>query len=131
MITDPDNPAHWLLLARDRLEKADALCERFGASWSGIELLHEAAERFLKAFLIHHRWGLVKTHDLSRLLAEAFQFDNRFDRFTEMTQSLTEQFWEQHYPGGDLDEVGHDYPALRQSLGEMVQIIEATIQSPN
>jgi hypothetical protein len=25
MITNPDNPADWLLLARDRLEKADAI----------------------------------------------------------------------------------------------------------
>jgi len=46
-----------------------------------------------------------------------------------MAQSLTEQFWEQHYPGGDLDEVGHDYSALRQALGEMVQIIETEIAS--
>jgi hypothetical protein len=32
-------------------------------------------------------------------------------------------------PGGDLDEVGHDYPALRQSLGEMAQLIETAIAS--
>lgn len=128
MTTDPNNPADWLLLARDRLEKADALFERFGASWSGIELLHEAAARYLKAFLIHHGWSLVKTHDLSRLLAEACGFECRFDCFADMTQSLTEQFWEQHYPGGDLDEIGHDYPALRQSLGEMVRMIEAAIE---
>ena len=48
MITDPNNSSHWLLLARDRLEKADALFTRFGSSWSGVELLHEAAERYLK-----------------------------------------------------------------------------------
>ena len=127
MITDPNNPADWLLLARDRLEKADAIYERFGPSWTGIELLHETAERFLKAFLIHHGWNLIKTHDLSRLLAEACNFDNGFDRFAETAQTLTEQFWEQHYPGGDLDEVGQDYSALRESLGIMIAMIEKEI----
>ena len=129
MITDPNNPADWFLLARDRLEKADALFERFGASWTGIELLHEAAERFLKGYLIHHGWQLIKTHDLGRLLAEACRFKSEMEQFAETTQSLTEQFWEQHYPGGDLEGVGQDYPALRQSLGHLVDLIESEIAS--
>lgn len=86
MITDPGNPEHWLLLAHDRLEKADALFDRFGTSWSGIELLHEAAERFLKAYLIHHKWKLIKTHDLSRLLAEVCNYDLQFECFSDMAQ---------------------------------------------
>jgi HEPN domain-containing protein len=130
MITDANNPGHWLLLARDRLEKADALFVQFGPSWTGVELLHEAAERFLKAYLIHHGWELVKTHDLSRLLAQACHFDPQLAQFAETAQSLTEQFWEQHYPGGDLDEVGQDYSILRKSLGEMVENIESSIVSP-
>lgn len=35
MITDAGNPEHWLLLARDRLEKADAIFVQFGPSWVG------------------------------------------------------------------------------------------------
>ena len=127
MITDAKNPEHWLLLARDRIEKADAIFLQFGASWTGVELLHETAERFLKAYLIHHGWELIKTHDLSRLLAQACQFDPQLSQFCETAQTLTEQFWEQHYPGGDLDEVGQDYSLLRKSLGEMIAIIESSL----
>jgi hypothetical protein len=47
--------------------------------------------------------------------------------FAETSSILTEQFWEQHYPGGDLDEVGKDYPDLRQSLGQLVALIEAKL----
>jgi hypothetical protein len=36
MITDPDNPSDWLLLARDRLEKADAISS--GSGHHGPEL---------------------------------------------------------------------------------------------
>lgn len=40
---------------------------------------------------------------------------------------MTDEFWAQHYPGGDLDEVGKDYPDLRQSLGQLVALIEAKL----
>jgi hypothetical protein len=110
-------------MAGDRLEKADALFERFGPSWSGVELLHEAAERYLKGYLVSKGWVLVKTHDLNRLLAEACQFDERIGEFAPACQNLTEQFWEQHYPGGELDEVGDGYSEIRTSLGRMFLMI--------
>ena len=128
MKTDPGNPGDWLVLARDRLEKADALHDRFGPSWSGIELLHEAAERYLKALLVAKGWKLVKTHDLNLLLAEAAEFNEECARFQEIAGNLTEQFWEQHYPGGDLDQVGQDYDEVRSQLGELVALIEKSVK---
>ena len=130
MITDPNNPLDWLLLAQDRLEKADALFFQFGAAWSGVELLHEAIERYLKGYLVHKGWVLVKTHDLGLLVAQATRFDPQFAGFAETSQILTEQFWEQHYPGGDLAEVGQDYPVLRQSLGAMITLIKVAVTPP-
>jgi HEPN domain-containing protein len=124
MKTDPASPSDWFMMATDRLEKADALFERFGASWSGVELLHEGVERYLKGFLVSRGWGVVKTHDLNRLLAEACERDSRFEEFADACRNLTEQFWEQHYPGGELDEVGDDYPAIRGSIESMLQLIK-------
>lgn len=123
MMTDPANPDHWFLLAKDRLEKADAVYAQFGASWTGVELLQEGAERYLKGYLVSRGWTLVKTHDLSRLLAAACDFNESFSSFVTPCQILTEQFWEQHYPGGDLDEVGDGYCELRDAIGGMVSLI--------
>lgn len=103
---------------------ADLLHEAEGASPAVVELLQEAAERYLKGYLISQRWPLVRTHDLNRLLAEAAQKDRRFEEFAEAAQSLTEQFWEQHYPGGDLTDVGSHYELLRQAIGRMAVLIE-------
>lgn len=128
MLTNPSNPFDWILLAKDRLEKADALQERFGASWSGVELLHEATERYLKAFLVSKGWKLVKTHDLNLLLAEASQYDTEFAIYHDLAANLTEQFWEQHYPGGDLDQVGNDYEELRQELGKLLHLIDSNLK---
>ena len=127
MITDPQNPQHWILLAQERLEKVDALFERFGSSYSGVELLQEAVERFLKGYLVAKGWHLIKTHNLSELVAEAAGYDADFKRFLDFAASLTQQFWEQHYPGGDLTEVGSDYTDLRQQAGELVALILASV----
>lgn len=127
MKTDETNPLDWLAAGRMRLRSADLLQATEGASPVVIELLQEAAERCLKAYLISRHWTLVRTHDLNRLLAEAARHDSRFTRFADAAQSLTEQFWEQHYPGGDLSEVGANYDVLRQAIGEMVAMIETEL----
>lgn len=129
MKTDENNPRDWLRSARTRLHSADLLHPLEGATESVIELLQEASERFLKAYLLSRGWKLRKIHDLGALVAEAVDRDPRFAAFEDFADSLTDQFWAQHYPGGDLDELGHDYPALRQSLGDMVQLIEAEVES--
>ena len=127
MKTSEDNPADWLLLAKERLESADALFAARGACYSAVELLQESVERYLKGFLVSRGWQLERIHDLNRLLDLATAHHADFCRFQQLAQSLTEQFWEQHYPGGDLDEVGQDYPELRHALGELVALIEAAI----
>lgn len=127
MKTDEDNPADWLRSARSRLHSADLLHPIEGVTEAVIELLQEASERFLKAYLIDSGWKLRKIHDLGALVAEAVNLDPRFSAFEDFADSLTDQFWAQHYPGGDLTEVGHDYPVLRKSLGEMVALIEAEL----
>lgn len=127
MKTNENSPADWLRSAHTRLHSADLLHPLKGANESVIELLQEAAARFLKAHLIARGWRLRKIHDLGALVTEAVELDARFAAFEDFADSLTDQFWAQHYPGGDLTEVGHDYPVLRRSLGEMVNLIEAEL----
>ena len=113
------------MAGKSRLESADHLYEVEGSSPAVVELLQEAVERSLKAYLILRKWTLVRTHDLNRLVAEATKHDARFAAYHRFTAQLTEQFWEQHYPGGDLSEVGSDYAELRCQAGEMTQLILA------
>ena len=58
MKTDENNPTDWLRSARTRLSSADLLHPLEGATESVIELLQEATERFLKAYLIGFGWKL-------------------------------------------------------------------------
>jgi HEPN domain-containing protein len=124
MKTDEKNPKDWLFLARERLQAADALFQSLGATYSGVELLQESVERFLKAYLIGKGWKLEKIHNLSTLLDCAVAFDAHFKNHADLCENLTVQFWAQHYPGDDLSEVGFDYPELRQQAGKLVAVIE-------
>jgi hypothetical protein len=81
----------------------------------------------LKGYLLAQGWSLRKVHDLTFLNDEAKRFEVGFAAFDDLCESLTEQFWTQHYPGGDLTEVGSDYDKLRQQAGELIALILATV----
>jgi HEPN domain-containing protein len=124
MKTDENNPNDWLRSARNRLRSADILYENEGVGEAGIELIQEAAERALKAYLIAKGWELRRVHDLGALIADAVGLDGRFRGFEDAADSLTDQFWAQHYPGGDIGGVGHDYPEIREVLGRLFELVE-------
>lgn len=131
MKTDEANPADWFLLARERLESADVLFAGRGACFSAVELLQESVERYLKGYLIAKGWKLERIHDLNRLLDLAASYHALFRQFAPLTQSLTEQFWAQHYPGDDLTDVGEDFIQLRQQAGCLIAQIEEALRPPS
>jgi HEPN domain-containing protein len=123
MTTRETNPADWFLLASERLRAADALFGSLGSTWSGIELLHEAVERYLKGWLIGKGWTLVKTHDLQHLMAEAVAREPAFNAFMSLAIDLTDRFFAQHYPGDDLTDVETHYPELRRQTDGLLRLI--------
>jgi len=124
MKTSESSPQDWFLLAKERLESADALIGSRGVCYSAVELLQESVERYLKGYLISRGWKLERIHDLNRLLDFCIDHNASFSRFIPLAQSLTEQFWAQHYPGDDLSDVGLDYTELREQAGHLIALIE-------
>ena len=121
------DPADWFYLAADRLKVADVVWKSEGTTPSGLELLQEAAERYLKGYLLAQGWKLEKTHDLSLLLAQAIKRDPAFAKFQTLADDLTHEFFAQHYPGADWSELGNDYQTHRHELGELVLLIETSL----
>jgi HEPN domain-containing protein len=125
--TSAADPADWFAFAEERLRAADSLWKSEGLTHTGIECLQEAVERFLKGFLIAQGWSLLKTHDLSRLIRDAANIDVAFTQFFDLAESLTEQFFLQHYPGLDTTDVGEDYESLRRETQELVLHIQRAL----
>jgi HEPN domain-containing protein len=126
MRTRETSPADWFLLAAERLRAADALYSVQGATWAGVELLHEAAERYLKGFLIGCGWELRRTHDLAHLVAEAARLQPGLQEIASVAADLTDQFWAQHYPGGDLTDVAANYAELRDGVQRLAELVLPT-----
>lgn len=131
MKTDETNPNDWFLLGRERLEAADAVFAAHGPCNSAVELLQEAVERYLKGFLLGKGWTIQRIHNLSTLLDDAVQMDVRFQSFADLCESLTAQFWAQHYPGGDLTGVGADYEELRRQTTDLLALVMASVPVPS
>ena len=127
MITREDNPHDWFLLAADRLRGARVLFEAEGVTYLGIEALHEAVERYLKGYLVAQGGTIERTHDLARLLECAIGFDPRLAKYALLADALTQQFWAQHYPGGDLTDVGADYELLSKEASELADVILTSV----
>ena len=125
--TSETDPADWFFAAADRLRVADGTWERDGLTLTGIELLQEAVERYLKGYLIAKGWSLDRTHDLRKLLSVGMTYDPAFNRFKALVDELTDDFFAQHYPGGDWTNVGQNYETLRQQAGEIVSLIEQSL----
>jgi HEPN domain-containing protein/predicted nucleotidyltransferase len=60
--------------------------------------LQQAVEKWLKAFLLHHGWQLVRTHDLEALLREALQHEPSLQQYQGMCQRVG-KFIAARYPG--------------------------------
>jgi len=125
--SDENDPADWFYLAADRLKAADILWNSEGLTASGLELLQESVERYLKGYLIAKGWKLVKTHDLVTLTAQAATYDSWFASYRAFAQELTDDFFAQHYPGEDWQSIGQNYPDLRHQAGEMVSLIQLSL----
>lgn len=125
--TDESNPADWFAFAAERLLAADVLSRHDGTSASSVEALQEAAERYLKGFLIAKGWTLKRTHDLKVLVKDAAVFVPEFINFLDIAERLTAEFFEQHYPGGDLTHVGENYPEMRAEVGRIVALIQHSV----
>jgi len=121
------NPADWFYSAADRLKVADLAWAGEGLTQSGIELLQEGVERYLKGFLVASGWRLKKTHDLDVLLIEAIRFDARFNQFQALADELTRDFFAQHYPGGDWTDLGKNYESLRRQAGNLIEVIKQNL----
>lgn len=60
--------------------------------------LHQAVEKYLKAYIITSELDFQKIHDLSRLVKICGQKDNEFNQFFDRVMDLNTYYIETRYP---------------------------------
>jgi HEPN domain-containing protein len=115
------DPQRWFAAAARRRSLAERAGQEEGFALEVVELLQEAAERYLKGYLLAKGWHLIKTHNLEVLIDAAAQYEPRFAGFTDWAEALTRDFFVAHYPTGD--EVTADLETLRRETDAVIGLI--------
>lgn len=90
----------WILKADKNLDEAKFLFENNRPFEDVAYFVHQAVEKYLKAFLLHNSWELEKIHDLVKLVKEAVKFDKSFEKFIPAMEETTDFYIESRYPVG-------------------------------
>lgn len=90
-------PADWLRIAEKDLQRVHRLLEIRDNEAAGF-YLQQAAEKFLKAFLLSKGWRLQRIHDLEPLLNAALAFDSSLEQYRLALQRITGFYFVERYP---------------------------------
>jgi len=110
----------WFEKAKHDMETVKLIIDSSGYPDTAAILLQQAAEKYLKGYLISKGWKLVKTHDLKQLLNEAVKYDERLEKYYDLLERLTRYYAEVKYPFSEvlvsLEEVKADYETVKELL---------------
>jgi HEPN domain-containing protein len=127
---DSTVPDDWFSRAREDLVAASTLLAQGDVPNVVGHLLHQAAEKGLKAYLLGKRQAIRRVHDLDVLLDEAARFHPGLERHRQLCVRATEFYVDVKYPGVWPEPLGED--ELEQLLGQteaLLTDLETTLRS--
>lgn len=92
----------WLLKAQDDEQSAEVLLKEKGSPNTICFLSQQAAEKYLKGYLVFKKREFPKIHDLDRLTKLCKEIDSNFEEIREEAKFLSAFYITTRYPG--------DYP---------------------
>jgi len=109
---------NWISKADKDLEEAKFLFSYKRPLEDVAFFIHQAIEKYLKAFLINSGWELKKIHDLVKLLKDVIKIDNSFERFLSEIEGITNYYIETRYP------VGYDVEYTEEDIENSIKVAE-------
>jgi HEPN domain-containing protein len=97
MRTESRLPDDWFDKAARDLRRVGVLLADDDVEGAGFHL-QQAAEKYLKGYLLGKGWPLKRTHDLEVLLNEAMTYDSRFQDYLDACIMVREFYVEERYP---------------------------------
>ena len=115
----------WFAKAQKDLRTVEILLREQGdAEVAGFHL-QQAAEKYLKGYLLSRGWQLQRTHNLEALLNEAIRLEPRLERFRNLCEEATDLYTLERYPFFDsLGVTSEDVSRLLAQLRQLIEQIE-------
>jgi len=114
-------PADWYRIGARELDRARRLLDDGDYPGAGFNL-QQAAEKYLKGYLLARGWKLRRVHDLEVLLNDAVRFDASLEEFRDPCRKVTQYYLEDRYPYIVASELTEE--ELRESLFVVERLIE-------
>lgn len=114
-------PTEWLAQGDIDLEAVEILLRESGPLPVVAFHLQQAAEKYLKGYLLSTGWPLRRIHDLEVLVREAIALDPDFGTFLIPCQRITEYYVEARYPTGVHSEL--PLPSLEDDLATTRRLV--------
>jgi HEPN domain-containing protein len=112
-------PADWLRIAEKDLGRVSQLLDAHDVELAAF-CLQQAAEKFLKAFLLSQGWQLRRIHNLDTLLDDAVARDPSLEDFRGVCQRVTAYYFVERYP--PVIETGITEDDVRNSLTQVNEL---------
>ncbi|NQT34903.1 HEPN domain-containing protein [bacterium] len=88
----------WFEYAERDLESARILLTRKGLEDVVATHIQQAVEKYLKGYLIHRGWELIKTHDNEYLMDKAAGYDKTFEKYYRFGRTISAFYFKHRYP---------------------------------
>lgn len=124
---DSRYPADWIAIAEKDWSRVEHLLQANDAEAAAF-FLQQAAEKFLKAFLLSRGWKLQRTHDLEALLNQALAYDMSLEAFRAPCQKISGFYLIERYPmvaGSSVS--GEDVHRATEEVSELVQRLRKAV----
>jgi HEPN domain-containing protein len=90
-------PRDWFAKAAQDMKRVEVLLATNDDEGAGFHL-QQAAEKYLKGYLLGRGWQLKRTHDLDDLIDDALPFDSHFESFRDACRFSGEFYVSERYP---------------------------------
>lgn len=115
----------WFEKARHDFESAKLLLDNNGHPDIAAVLLQQAAEKYLKGYLLGKGWKLIKTHDLKLLIDEAIKYNGGFNNFYDLADELTHRYISDKYPSSAADVAPGEALEYFDGVQKLINLVKA------
>ena len=118
----------WFDKAAQDMRRVEILLAADDVEGAGFHL-QQAAEKYLKGYLLGKGWALKRTHDLEVLLNEAMVYDDAFEQYLDHCLMIREFYVQERYPFiGSPPPPRSELNSAIEAIREMIPLI---LEEPN